>query len=139
MARVCVRPFSAGDQSQLANLTNTALNHKKALGREAIAGAGLDYGDVFGQVCAIVRKTFEAASSVLERKFRTAGSPRCASILGFDVIPDSEGRLWLLEANASPSVASECAVDEKLKGAVLADYAAFIDSVGRERGRFVEL
>ena len=139
MARVCTQTFVPGDQSPLANLTNTALNHRKTLGREAVTGVGLNYEDVFAQVCTLVRKTFEAAEPTLERKFRAAGCPRCASILGFDAILDQDGRLWLLEANASPSVAAECALDEQLKGEVLGDYAAFVASGGRERGSFVEL
>lgn len=139
MARVCTRPFAPGDRDPLAVLTNTALNHRKVLGREAITGAGLEYEDVFGGVCELVRETFALTESTLERKHKLAGFPRCASVLGFDVIPDQNGRLWLLEANASPSVAAECALDERLKGEVLSDYAAFVASGGRECGRFVEL
>ena len=139
MARICTRPFSPDERDPLATLTNTALNHEKRPGRATLAESGLAYEDALEQIKKIIQAVFERLSPVLERKHEAAGRPPCASILGFDLIPDPDGRLWLLEANASPSVAAECALDEELKGAVLADYAAFVASGGRERGRFVEV
>lgn len=45
----------------------------------------------------------------------------CFQILGFDILIDSSYKPYLLEVNASPSFATDSALDYKIKKNVLSD------------------
>ena len=54
--------------------------------------------------------------------------PRCFELLGFDLLCDNTGRCHLLEANASPNLVLDGAVDIALKPRLLMDVFRLLSS-----------
>ena len=59
--------------------------------------------------------------------------PCCFEVFGYDVLIDSALRPWLIEINASPSMARENALDVRVKNAMIADTIRLIDPMPFDR------
>ena len=59
--------------------------------------------------------------------------PCCFEVFGYDVLIDSALRPWLIEINASPSMARENALDVRVKNAMICDTIRLIDPLPFDR------
>ena len=61
----------------------------------------------------------------------------CFELYGYDVIVDAKLKPWLIEVNASPSLAAEHATDLSLKRQLISDTLDVIDLEGKRCGEHV--
>lgn len=66
-------------------------------------------------------------------------NPSCFEVYGFDVIIDSDFKIWLLEINSSPSLARDTMLDDLIKQRMIDDSIALIDPVDYDRKRLFEV
>jgi len=76
---------------------------------------GIDTAVVWNEIVAVALKSLVCVEDVIPSQ------PGAFELFGFDVLLDSELRPWLLEVNASPSLAREHALDREVKEALMAD------------------
>ncbi|CAG9462104.1 unnamed protein product [Pedinophyceae sp. YPF-701] len=97
---------------------NTPGGTKISLGRlwSLLAARGLPSRDqIWPQVCeAALAALFAVGGEIRNR-------PSCFELFGIDLIIDEQGQVWLLEANASPSMVLLSALDRIVKPRLLGD------------------
>jgi len=76
---------------------------------------GIDTAVVWNEIVAVALKSLVCVEDVIPSQ------PGAFELFGFDVLLDSELRPWLLEVNASPSLAREHALDREVKKALMVD------------------
>lgn len=86
---------------------------------------GIDTAAVWNEIVAVVLKSLVCVEDVIPSQ------PGAFELFGFDVLLDAELRPWLLEVNASPSLARDHALDREVKEVLMADT---IKVVMREEG-----
>ena len=59
--------------------------------------------------------------------------PNCFEMFGYDVLIDSDLRPWLLEVNASPSLARPSPLDVRVKNAMIKDIISLLDVAPYDR------
>merc|ERR1719261_2130460 len=69
-------------------------------------------------------------SSLLAVQKTVIQDDRCFELYGYDVMIDNDLRPWLLEVNASPSLAASTPLDYDLKSALLDDTITVLDCEG---------
>ena len=65
--------------------------------------------------------------------------PCSFELFGYDVLIDSDLRPWLLEVNASPSLARENAVDHEIKNALIRDTITLVDPPAYDRAQAAKI
>jgi hypothetical protein len=66
-------------------------------------------------------------------------NPSCFEVYGFDVIIDTDFKLWLLEINSSPSLARDTRLDDMIKQKLIDDTISLLDVVDFDRKRLFEV
>jgi len=79
------------------------------------------YDTIWKSICLLVIKTLVAVDD------KMTFQPCCFEHFGFDVLLDDNFRPWLLEVNASPSLARETQLDIRVKNACIEDTIRLID------------
>jgi len=64
--------------------------------------------------------------------------PNCFELFGYDVIIEENGEPWLIEVNASPSLATGSSLDEQIKEELIRDTIALIDPLPFDRKYLVD-
>lgn len=88
---------------------------------------GINSEKVWTEISTLVVKSLVAINE------KVSYQPCCFEIFGYDVIIDSNLRPWLLEVNASPSLARENNLDIRVKNAMIRDTIALIDPIPFDR------
>jgi D-alanine-D-alanine ligase-like ATP-grasp enzyme len=70
---------------------------------------GVDVGQLWGAITDVVLKSLIAVEESIPYRANSF------ELFGFDVLIDQQLRPWLLEVNASPSMARENALDEQVR------------------------
>ena len=78
---------------------------------------------LFKKIEDIVIKTIISAEPILNNACEMFVPYRhnCFELLGFDVLIDAKLEPWLLEVNLSPSLSCDSALDQEIKGRLIAD------------------
>ncbi|GFT91901.1 tubulin polyglutamylase TTLL6 [Nephila pilipes] len=104
------------------------VNCKKSLRDldDLLTTLGISAKKVWLQIDGIIVKTIISALPTFQRLFRTAFPistpvPSCFELLGFDILLDSSGKLYLLEVNRSPSLGTSSLLDKKMKKNLIKD------------------
>lgn len=66
-------------------------------------------------------------------------NPSCFEVYGFDLIIDSDFKIWLLEINSSPSLARDTLLDDIIKQKLIDDTIKLLDPVDFDRKRLFEV
>jgi hypothetical protein len=66
-----------------------------------------------------------------------AHQPNAFELFGYDVMLDEEYRPWLIEVNASPSMARDCELDRRVKEPLIRDTIALVDPLPFDRDALV--
>lgn len=86
-----------------------------------------DAAALWARLAGLARRTLFAVHDAIPFQ------PNAFELLGFDVILDASLRPWLLEVNASPSLATETELDRGLKTRLVADVASLLDPPAFDR------
>lgn len=78
-------------------------------------GLGIDTEAVWSDIAMVVLKSLVCVEDVIPPQ------PGAFEVFGYDVLLDAELRPWLLEVNASPSLAREHGLDKEVKEALMRD------------------
>jgi len=76
---------------------------------------GIDVPTLWRNICAVVVKSLVVVDDKMTHQ------PCCFEVFGYDVLIDSALRPWLIEVNASPSMARENQLDVRVKNAMIHD------------------
>jgi hypothetical protein len=68
-----------------------------------------------------------------------ANQPNSFELFGYDVILDDDLRPWILEVNASPSMARETELDRRIKDVLIRDTVALVDPLPFDRAALVKI
>ena len=66
-------------------------------------------------------------------------NPSCFEVYGFDLILDSDFKVWLLEINSSPSLARDTLLDDLIKQKLIDETISLLDPVDYDRKRLFEV
>lgn len=101
---------------------------------------GLDYGNVWSQIKAIVTKTMMAVEGPMNTKFKMLVQHRrtCFEVFGFDIMLDSKLRAWLIEVNTGPSLSAPSKMDLHIKHKMVANLFNLVGIVPYDRAHFAE-
>eukprot|EP01033_Poteriospumella_lacustris_P001776 gene1776-1290_t len=77
--------------------------------------------DVWQAICTLIVKSLVVVDDKIPHQ------PNCFELFGYDVLIDSNLRPWLIEVNASPSLARENALDHRVKNALIRDIIELLD------------
>lgn len=86
-----------------------------------LAAFGLNTDAVWDNICQLVVKSLVVVDD------RMTHQPCCFEVFGYDVLIDQNLRPWLIEVNASPSLARENALDSRVKEAMVRDTILLLD------------
>ncbi|CAD8208186.1 unnamed protein product [Paramecium octaurelia] len=152
-ARLTTQPFTLDIndlKNQLVHLTNFAVQKthvqiqdlESQLGgckislrqlREKLIDRNIDWNKIWEQVQDIVLKSLVACQSEIPN------NPNSFELFGYDIIIDTNQKCWLLEVNASPSLARDYILDELIKQQLIDDIFDLIDSPNYDRQRLCEV
>lgn len=97
--------------------------------RYDIIPAGLEAAHaLFSQIEAIVLASLKACQGVI------INDRHCFELYGYDIIVDAELKPWLIEVNASPSLAASTPADRLMKAQVINDVLNIVAPVDWQRG-----
>lgn len=82
---------------------------------------GIDCDALWRSVCLLIVKSLVVVDD------KMSAQPCSFELFGYDVLVDAALRPWLIEVNASPSLAGENALDHRVKNAMLRDKANLFD------------
>lgn len=66
-------------------------------------------------------------------------NPSCFEVYGFDMIIDSDFKVWLLEINSSPSLSRDTLLDDVIKQKLIDDTIELLDPLDFDRKRLFEV
>lgn len=81
---------------------------------------GMDTVGLWRDICILVVKSLVIVDDKMTHQ------PCAFEVYGYDILIDSKMRCWLLEVNASPSMARENALDIRVKNAMVRDTIALV-------------
>ena len=93
---------------------------------------GIDSAKVWAEIEALVVKTLVAVEDDIP------SNPSAFEVFGFDVLIDDDLRAWLIEINASPSLARGSPLDATIKEAMIADTIKLVDPLPFDRQLLLE-
>jgi tubulin polyglutamylase TTLL5 len=88
---------------------------------------GFNTAEIWSNICGLVIKSLVAVDD------KMAFQPSCFEVYGYDVLLDSDLRPWLIEVNASPSLAREATVDVRVKNAMIRDTVKLLNPAPYDR------
>jgi hypothetical protein len=94
---------------------------------QKLAQGGIDTDLLWRNICLIVLKSLVVVDEKMVHQ------PCCFEVFGYDVIMDSDLRPWLLEVNASPSLARENGLDYRVKNAMIRDTTLLVNPLPFDR------
>lgn len=93
----------------------------------------LDVAALWETICLLVIKSLIVVDD------RMVNHPCCFELFGYDVLIDADLRPWLIEVNASPSLARMNALDHRVKNALIKDTITLLDPAPFDRAAVVRV
>ena len=112
-------PLMQGDVNE-SNGSKIGLQGPTGLWKR-LKSQGIDPERVWNDICMLVVKSLVAVDDKIEFQ------PCCFELFGYDVLLDSDLRPWLIEVNASPSLARSNQLDVRVKNSLIRDIMLLID------------
>jgi hypothetical protein len=154
-ARMCTAPFSLSPErmhDRFVHLTNYAIQKdgspsaelpdsgerggsKISLSylKQLLRARGVDTALLWARICAVVLKSLVCVED------RIAANANSFELFGYDVLVDDELRPWLLEVNASPSLAIDTPLDRQVKQQLIVDTLSVVDPLPFDRAELAAL
>lgn len=98
-----------------------------------LKAAGMDVDEIWKNVCTLIVKSLVAVDDKIEFQ------PSCFEVYGYDVLIDENLRPWLIEVNASPSMARENYVDIRVKNAMIKDTVKLLNPAPFDRAALLKV
>ncbi|KAJ1457439.1 tubulin-tyrosine ligase family-domain-containing protein [Pelagophyceae sp. CCMP2097] len=93
----------------------------------------LDVSAVWSSICNLIVKSLVAAEDEVPHQ------PNSFEVFGYDVLIDEDRRPWLIEVNASPSMARETPLDARIKESMIRDTVRLIAPIAFDRDELVRV
>jgi tubulin polyglutamylase TTLL5 len=94
---------------------------------------GINVEQVWSDICLLVVKSLVAVDDKIEHQ------PCCFELFGYDVLLDADLRPWLIEVNASPSLARSNQLDVRVKNNLIKDIIQLVDPPPFDRMAFAKI
>jgi hypothetical protein len=94
---------------------------------------GVDIAALWQSICNLVIKSLVMVDD------KMVNQPCCFEMFGYDVLIDADLRPWLLEVNASPSLARGTPLDVRVKNAMIRDIINIIDPAPFDRAAVLRI
>lgn len=94
---------------------------------------GVDVETMWKDICTLIVKSLVVVDDTM------VSQPCCFELFGYDVLLDSNYRPWLLEVNASPSLARENQLDIRVKNELVRDTILLVDPAPYDRSAIVKI
>jgi tubulin polyglutamylase TTLL5 len=98
-----------------------------------LKSAGHDTNQIWENICALVVKSLVAVDD------KMSFQPCCFEVFGYDVLLDETLRPWLIEVNASPSLARDNPLDVRVKNAMIRDTVKLVDPPPFDRAALLKI
>lgn len=93
----------------------------------------IDCDEVWRSICTLIVKSLVVVEDKIPHQ------PCAFELFGYDVLIDENLRPWLIEVNASPSLARENALDHRVKNAVIRDIIQLLDVAPYDRAALARI
>lgn len=93
----------------------------------------IDVEKVWKDICLLIVKSLVIVDDKIIHQ------PCCFELFGYDILIDENGRPWLIEVNASPSLARDNALDHKVKNNMLKDLIDLLEIPSFDRSALVKV
>lgn len=110
-----------------------ALLGSHGLWQQLSTTCGIDSELLWQNICTLIVKSLVVVDDKISHQ------PCCFEVFGYDVILDNNLRPWLLEVNASPSLARENALDNRVKNAMIRDTIQLVDPPAYDRATLTKI
>lgn len=94
---------------------------------------GINTEQVWNDICLLVVKSLVAVDDKIEHQ------PCCFELFGYDVLLDADLRPWLIEVNASPSLARSNQLDVRVKNNLIKEIIELVDPPPFDRLAFAKI
>ncbi len=124
-------PLTQGDDSE-SNGSKIGLKGTHGLWNR-LKSCGVDVDKMWADICFLVVKSLVVVDDQIPSQ------PCCFELFGYDVLLDDKLRPWLIEVNASPSLARENQLDIRVKNELIRDTILLIDPAPYDRSAIVKI
>lgn len=93
----------------------------------------IDTDSVWQGICAVVIKSLVVVDDKMNHQ------PCCFELFGYDVLIDQDLRSWLIEVNASPSLARENHIDKRVKNNLIKDIVQLLNPATYDRAALARI
>jgi len=124
-------PLTQGDANE-SNGSKIGLRGERGLWSQ-LRRQGVNIDNVWDDICLLVVKSLVAVDDKMKYQ------PCCFELFGYDVLLDEDLRPWLIEVNASPSLARETQLDVRVKNALIRDIVQLIDPPPYDRAALASI
>jgi hypothetical protein len=94
---------------------------------EQFSGGKIQSQNIWDSICTLIVKSLVVVDDKIPHQ------PNCFELFGYDILIDENLRPWLIEVNASPSLARENALDQRVKNSLIRDIIELLDVAPYDR------
>eukprot|EP00003_Mantamonas_plastica_P015330 TRINITY_DN2602_c0_g1_i14.p1 TRINITY_DN2602_c0_g1~~TRINITY_DN2602_c0_g1_i14.p1 ORF type:complete len:305 (+),score=112.03 TRINITY_DN2602_c0_g1_i14:605-1519(+) len=92
-----------------------------------LAEDGVDVDTMWNNITEVIIKSLFVVEDHITQ------NPSCFEVFGYDILVDQDLKAWLIEVNASPSMATETPLDKRIKTKLMYDTIKLIDPLPYDR------
>jgi len=100
---------------------------------QRLTARGIKWDNIWTKICDVVLKSLCCASDHIPYQ------PNSFELFGYDVMIDTNERVWLIEVNASPSMGQEHLLDEQVKIPLIEDTIDLVEPMAFDRRALVHV
>lgn len=101
--------------------------------KELLKNTNINFDNIWNDIKKIILKSLMAVDDLI------GFQPNCFEMYGYDILIDYKYKPWLIEINASPSMARETPMDVKVKTQLIQDIINLVDPIEYDRISLQEL
>ncbi|CAM9228642.1 unnamed protein product [Laminaria digitata] len=98
-----------------------------------LATSGVDVGELWAGICSVVVKSLVCVEGTIPNQ------PNSFELFGYDILIDDKLRPWLIEVNASPSMARDSHIDRQVKETLIFDTIHLVNPLPFDRQKLADV
>eukprot|EP01012_Entosiphon_sulcatum_P052492 TRINITY_DN7212_c0_g1_i1.p1 TRINITY_DN7212_c0_g1~~TRINITY_DN7212_c0_g1_i1.p1 ORF type:complete len:692 (-),score=95.13 TRINITY_DN7212_c0_g1_i1:63-2138(-) len=105
--------------------------------RQYLLNRDVDWNAIQSQIDDVLIKTFVSIDSEVKEQMRLMGANNrsCFELFGFDLMLDSNYKIWLIEVNIMPSLSCSTPLDKAVKYSLISNVLTVVGATPYHRGR----